>query len=184
MREDQRDRLSELYEEHASRVYAYARRHAAPESAEDLVADAFIVAMRRIEAVPVEPDEARAWLIGTVRKLAANGRRRSQTSSQWWQGAVRDAWHLGSEGSAEDVVAERDSCLRLLGELTEVDREALLLIAWEGLSARQAAVVLGITPNAFSVRVHRARSRLEDLAQTSSPITGTHLMTITEGHHP
>ena len=61
-------RLSGLYVEHAARLYAYARRHGDLATAEDLVADAFLVALRRVDDVPTDSGEARAWLIGTVRR--------------------------------------------------------------------------------------------------------------------
>ncbi len=168
-------RLTDLYAAHAARLYAYARRHGPASVAEDLVADAFVVALRRIDDVPTDPGEARAWLIGTVRKLAANRRRRETSQADWWHTAVRDGWHARADASAEDVVAERDACVRSLAALSDDDREAILLIAWEGLSQEQAAAVLGLTRNAFSVRLHRARRRL-DLALRSDhvlrPLTG------------
>ena len=51
---------------------------------------------------------------------------------------------------------------RALASLSERDREALLLTAWEGLTTDQAAAVLGCSPQAFRVRAHRARQRLMD----------------------
>ncbi len=77
-----------------------------------------------------------------------------------WHEAVRDAWHNSVASSPEDSVAERERCLAALADLSDTDREALLLIAWEGLTADQAAQVLGISRNAFGVRLHRARQRL------------------------
>jgi RNA polymerase sigma factor (sigma-70 family) len=156
-------RLGDLYAAQAARLYAYARRHGDPASAEDLVADAFVVALRRIDDVPEDPGEARAWLIGTVRKLAANRRRRESSREDYWRAAVREAWHARADGSAGDVVAERDACIRALAALSESDRETVLLVAWEGLTPEQAAAVLGLSRNAFSVRLHRARRRLERL---------------------
>jgi RNA polymerase sigma-70 factor (ECF subfamily) len=165
-------RLAELYAAHAARLFAYARRHGDSATAEDLVADAFEVALRRLDAVPHDPGEARAWLIGTVRRLAANRRRRDATRDQHWRSAVRDGWHAAAGASAEEVVAERDACVSALAALTDTDREALLLVAWEGLSPDQAAAVLGLTTNAFSVRLHRARRRLE-VRLAATTITAT-----------
>lgn len=169
-------RQTQLYTEHAARLYAYARRHGDPAAAEDLVADAFVIAMRRIDAVPIDPGEARAWLIGTVRKLAANRRRRETSQLDWWHAAVREGWRAQAGASAEEVVAERDDCIRSLAALSEDDREAILLVAWEGLSHDQAAAVLGVTRNAFYVRLHRARRRL-DTALRADPA----LRPLTEG---
>jgi len=158
---DRDARLTELFETQAPRLYAYARRHAGSHEAEDLVADAFAVALRRLDEVPMDGAEAFAWLIGTVRKLAANQRRRRATRERHWREAVRDAWHNGHTSSPEDAVAERERCLAALAELSNTDREVLLLVAWDGLTAEQAARALGISRNAFGVRLHRARQRLE-----------------------
>lgn len=173
VRDTREQRLTELYAAHAARLYSYARRHGDPSTAEDLVADAFVVALRRLDEVPADPGEARAWLIGTVRKLAANRRRRESSRAQWWQAAVREGWRARACASAEEVVAERDESLRSLAGLSEADREALLLVAWEGLSHEQAAVVLGLTRNAFTVRLHRARQRLQALTTEHHLITAT-----------
>lgn len=58
MRDVRDNRLTELYAEHAARLYAYARRHGDRSTAEDLVADAFVVALRRLDDVPTDPGEA------------------------------------------------------------------------------------------------------------------------------
>jgi RNA polymerase sigma-70 factor (ECF subfamily) len=47
-----------------------------------------------------------------------------------------------------------------LHELAVTDREALLLVSWEGLDQATAAYVLGCSVTAFKVRLHRARRRL------------------------
>ncbi|MFH0915754.1 MAG: sigma-70 region 4 domain-containing protein, partial [bacterium] len=43
---------------------------------------------------------------------------------------------------------------------SENDQEILTLVDWEGFSNRKAALVLGVTPATFGVRLHRARRRL------------------------
>ena len=50
--------------------------------------------------------------------------------------------------------------LQALASLQPMDREALLLVAWEGLEPRRAAEALGVRPKTFAVRLHRARRRL------------------------
>jgi RNA polymerase sigma-70 factor (ECF subfamily) len=47
-----------------------------------------------------------------------------------------------------------------LDRLNELDREVLLLWAWEGLAPRQIAEVSGLTANAVSIRLHRAKKKL------------------------
>ena len=54
---------------------------------------------------------------------------------------------------------------RALGELSEDDREVLMLVAWEGLTAAQAGEVLGCSAGAAAMRLHRARRRLSTLLE-------------------
>jgi DNA-directed RNA polymerase specialized sigma24 family protein len=61
----------------------------------------------------------------------------------------------------EPPILELDPELEVaLRTLSESDREALLLIAWEDLTPSAAAASLGISAAAFRVRLHRARRRL------------------------
>lgn len=163
------DRLTRLFERYAPRLRAYARRHADSSEADDLVADAFVVALRRPDDLP--PDDAAAWpwLVGTVRRTAANQRRRRATREQYTLEALRDGWRLTTVASHEEAVAEREECLAALAALSETDRELLLLTAWDGLTAAEAAEVLGIRTNALTVRLHRARRRL---AAGPTPLSG------------
>jgi RNA polymerase sigma-70 factor (ECF subfamily) len=157
--EDQR-RLIGLFEACAQRLFAYARRHAPPENAEDLVAEAFEVAVRRLEEVPLDDGEAMAWLIGTVRRLAANQRRRRVVRERYWREAVREGWHA-TASSPEDAVTDREASVAALAALSASDRELVLLVAWDGLEPHQVAEVLGISRNALAVRLHRVRRRLD-----------------------
>lgn len=49
--------------------------------------------------------------------------------------------------------------LEALANLRADDQELLRLLAWEGLSQAEAGVVLGVSPNAVAIRLHRARRR-------------------------
>lgn len=63
-----------------------------------------------------------------------------------------------------------DTVLRAFSRLSNADRELLSLVAWEGLTAREASRVLGTTAVAARVRLHRARRRLAaalELEETS-----------------
>lgn len=60
-----------------------------------------------------------------------------------------------------DLHAARSEINRAFARLSDGERETLRLIAWDGLSTEDAAKVVGITPGAFRVRLHRARQALE-----------------------
>ena len=57
---------------------------------------------------------------------------------------------------------ERQAMLTALTRLSEEDREALLLVGWDGLSHSSAARVLGCSSHAFTKRLSRAWQRFEE----------------------
>lgn len=167
-------RVGALFSMHAARLFAYARRYGPAELAEDLVSDAFVVAIRREDHLPDDPGEAYAWLVGTIRKIAANQRRRDASYDKYWQEAVRMYWSTERADSPEIVVAERDACLAALANLSAPDRELLLLVAWDGLTPEQAGTALGISRRTLAVRLHRARQRLTlHLVPSPAPATAS-----------
>jgi RNA polymerase sigma-70 factor (ECF subfamily) len=146
--------FEQLYALHAGAVRGYAMRRCEPETADDVVADVFLVAWRRRSELPEDP---LPWLLGIARRVLAN-HARSQSRR------VRLQDRLAAEPTATESPAQADGeSARLsaaLARLSERDRELLLLMAWEGLELRQAAEVLGVRPNTLAVRFHRARRRL------------------------
>jgi RNA polymerase sigma-70 factor (ECF subfamily) len=50
-----------------------------------------------------------------------------------------------------------------LATLSDDDRELIMLIAWDGLEPREAAIVLGVPARTVRTRLHRARARLHKL---------------------
>jgi RNA polymerase sigma-70 factor (ECF subfamily) len=146
-------RFEGVYAAHAGRVGAYVRRRAAPSVADDVIADTFLVAWRRLDDVP---DPALPWLLGVARRLLANQRRRDVRAAALYDRLV----HSGPAPGVVDDLSGLDSRAWItLGELSNGDRELLTLTAWEGLSAAEIAVVLDLRPNTVSVRLHRARRR-------------------------
>jgi RNA polymerase sigma factor (sigma-70 family) len=151
------ERFQALYDAHAGAVLSYARRRAARADADDVLAEVFLVAWRRLEEVPGAQE--RVWLLGVARRALANQRRGSMR-----QGALRErlAVHARTPAPAPFPAAGQTRLGRALASLSESDRELLLLLAWEGLSNEEVARVLEIGPRALRVRLHRARRRLAD----------------------
>lgn len=65
-------RLDELWSEHAPAVVRHARRRVLPAEVDEVVAETFVVAWRRLDDVPVV---ALPWLLGVARAVSANVRR-------------------------------------------------------------------------------------------------------------
>jgi RNA polymerase sigma factor (sigma-70 family) len=130
-------------------------------------ADVFTVAWRRLSEVPDPPGDL-LWLYGVARRVVAGKRRSSRR--------VRD---LIARLQANPVIASTggdqltDRLLEAVARLRPAEREAIALVHWEQLSHGEAARVLGCSPNAVAIRVHRARGRLRraltELADPEQP---------------
>ena len=159
-----RELFEALYEQHAGAVKGYAMRRTDSARADDVVAEVFLVAWRRLGELPAEP---RPWLFGVARRVLANERRRSAR-----QGSAID--RLTPPANLVDTPFVGDQALGdALATLSDTDRDALLLIAWEGLNHRDAARVLGIREATFTVRLHRAKRRLARALESRQATTAS-----------
>jgi RNA polymerase sigma-70 factor, ECF subfamily len=156
--EDRRARFDELYREHAGAVAAYALRRSPRDVAEEVVAETFLVAWRRLERVPAKP---LPWLYGVARRTLANQRRAAKR---------RDSLARRLELEVPAIAGEQIEyrVLDALQALRAKDRELLMLVAWEGLTPAEAAVALGCSPVACRVRLHRARKQLARAIESPS----------------
>ena len=156
-RDGQGARFSRLWDEHAGRVYAYARRHTDPDSAQDVVAETFLVAWRRLEELPGDP---LPWLLVVARNTVANRRRSTYRARVVQLELARLAPLVETAPGADVPTHVREQVLSALAALSAADREALFLTAWDGLDAAGAAEVAGCSVDAFYQRLSRARTRL------------------------
>ena len=145
-----RERFESLFDDHYGAVAGYARRRSGPGDVDDVVAETFLTAWRRLEEVP---GDAKPWLLGVARRVLANQRRAASRRA-----ALAD--RVAHEPQSVTAMPESMAVLRALAALSEGDREVLLLAAWDGLSSQEAAAVLGCSKAAAEVRLHRAKRRL------------------------
>jgi RNA polymerase sigma-70 factor (ECF subfamily) len=149
-------RLEAIFRAHHGAVLGYALRRTDRATAEEVVADAFLVCWRRLDDVPADP---LPWLFAVARRCLANRRRSAgRVEALGQRVAERAAQDHGRDPG--DVVGAQDAIRLALEALPEGDRELLQLVAWEGLDARRAAQALGCSRATFDVRLHRARKRL------------------------
>jgi RNA polymerase sigma-70 factor (ECF subfamily) len=151
--------FEDLFRRTRADLLRYLTRRAGPEEAADLLAETYLIAWRRLEAVPVG-EEARLWLFGVARNLLKKGAGRSRTA-----GVLADRLAAELRVARQDAEPTLDDrthvALRALARLGEQDREILALTAWEGLTPGEIAAVLGLSPNRVRVRLHRARAKLK-----------------------
>lgn len=154
-----RRRFEAMFRATYDRVLAYALRRADPPDAEDIVADTYAIAWRRFDDLP---DDPLPWLYAVARRTLSNARRSGRRRIQL---VSRLVFEHDPPSAVEPDPSERleDAALMraAMGALSETDREALMLVAWEGLDNVRASAALGLSTQAFAVRVHRARRRLE-----------------------
>src|SRR4051812_10395497 len=129
-------RFEAIFRAHHRAVLGYALRRADPARAQDVVADAFLVCWRRLDDVPADP---LPWLYGVARRCLAN-RRRGAARRRALEVRVAEPAYAG------DGFAERLDIHAAFRRLSERDREALALVAWEGLDHAAAARALGCSP--------------------------------------
>ena len=155
-------RLETLFCDHFSAVRSYARRRAPESMVDDVVAETFLVAWRRIDDLP---DEVRPWLLGVARKtLSTQLRSARRRTSLVEKLSAAEAPEAFSQVDGPDT-----GLIGALQRLSATDQEILALTAWEELRPREAAIVLGVSPAWYRVRLHRAKRRLlRELEQSAS----------------
>jgi RNA polymerase sigma-70 factor (ECF subfamily) len=157
---EREQRFRDVYEAAYADLLRFVRRRAHPSHAEDVVGEVMLVAWRRLDDVPTELPAARAWLFGVARKTLQNTRRREER-----HGAVAVRLAEGpldslDAGGHPDLVACRIDVAAAWPRLSATDQEAMALAVLDGLTAPEAAAVLGISATAFRLRLSRARRSL------------------------
>jgi len=147
------ERFTALYVEQLEAVRRYVWRRE-PAACDDVVAETFLVAWRRLETAPAD---ARPWLIGIARNVLLNARRSARRRDALSRRLAARTPRI----HADNASREAELVATALATLNEKDREVLLLCAWEQLDRAAIAKVLGCSMANVSVRLHRARRRLE-----------------------
>ncbi|WP_428957179.1 RNA polymerase sigma factor [Streptomyces sp. cg35] len=149
-----------LVARHSVALHGYLARRA-PAAVDDLLSEVWLQAFAHRHTFDAARGAARAWLFGVARNVLA----------RHWQRLTRDpgAPPAGEPAGGDpwqavdqrlDAVAAGPLIRRKLAELPEVERELLLLVAWEGLTPTEAAAVVGVPAGTARSRLHRARARL------------------------
>ncbi|MFN8111071.1 MAG: sigma-70 family RNA polymerase sigma factor [Thermoleophilia bacterium] len=159
--------VEDLYRRTAPELLGYlVRRVRVREDAADLLAELYLLAWRRRDALPAPPDD-RLWLFGAARRLVL-AHHRDEVRRHAAASDLREL--LAVAPAPQDASDEPDPRVRrALAALPEPDRELLTLTVWEGLTPAQAAAIAGIRPGAARVRLHRARRRLASALGSADP---------------
>jgi RNA polymerase sigma factor (sigma-70 family) len=148
-------RFEAIYLAYSGLILAYARRRTPDDAAaQDVVAETFATAWRRIDDVP-DGEDARPWLYAVARRVLANAHRSEERRSAL---ARRLATQPPPPVELPPTIDD-GRLARAFAALSDDDRELLTLVGWDGLDRDDIAVVLGCSRGTVRVRLHRARQR-------------------------
>ena len=153
-------RFAEIYQKYHRPVFVYCRRRVSADRVDDVVADTFLTAWRKIDQVP-DGDEALPWLYGVAYRVLMHQ----------WRGTSRRKRlnerlaSIGVDSSThpeEYIVSTYESqrVLEAASKLKPIDREILRLSLWEELSHAEVASVLSLHVDAVRKRLSRALENL------------------------
>lgn len=131
------------------------------DAAGDVVQDAFVRAWQRLGELR-EPERFGPWLCSMVRNLAHDAQRRARRESRV-RAAVSSTVQVDRGGDPSVQVEQRERDERItaaLESLDELSRAAVVMRYYDGMSSKQIAPLLGLTPAAVDMRLMRARHRL------------------------
>lgn len=158
----------------AEPVRRYLHRRTDAATADDVLGDVLLVCWRRLDEVPPADADALPWAIVVARQCLANAQRAERRRTRLVGRIIAiDPPPVDAPDAAaahDDPDGPESRRLRAaLARLRRDDAEILRLWAWDELTSPQIAVVLGISANAASIRLHRAKARLRTELSDESP---------------
>jgi RNA polymerase sigma-70 factor (ECF subfamily) len=154
----------------------YLARRTDPATADDVLSETLLICWRRLEEMPEEP---LAWAYAVARNCLANADRAHRRK----QRLIARIWQLDRPPEQTAPAHDPDPDLTTaLARLPAMDAELLRLWAWEELHPAEIAEVVGLSPNAVSIRLHRARQKLKPMLRKREDRTGH--KESTEGRRP
>ncbi|MFC7531584.1 RNA polymerase sigma factor [Actinoplanes sp. GCM10030250] len=157
------EQFAAVFDRHYGRIFAYAARRLGRDLAEDVASETFLVAFSRIGGYDTGRPDAAPWLYGIASNLIA---RHGRAESRRYRALARMAPDetVGAHDDAVavrlDAVTERGRLAAALAKLSGGERDALLLVAWAGLSQLEVAAALDVAAGTVRSRLHRARQEM------------------------
>lgn len=159
-----------LYDDHVDMIYGYVARRLGPESATEVVATVFEQALQTYDRFVDAKVSQRGWLFG----LATNAIRlrwpiERQRLKAWHHVGARTSTVTSGDpllSRASGTAPDNDvvEAMSALAELDPLDRDILLLVAWERCEPGIVADALDISTNDVRTGLRRARKNLKQIA--------------------
>lgn len=166
------DIISTLVANHREFLQFLERRVGNRAVAEDILQDAFVKGIGRVETLRNE-ESATAWFYRSLRNALIDHYRRGGASERALAAVAAEF----DEAQAPDVELQDAVCKcvsRLADTLKPEYAEALRRVEVDGLSVQSFAAEAGITPNNAAVRLFRARKALKKQLEVSCGTCASH----------
>lgn len=181
-----------IFDRHASTILRYLVRRVEPAAAEGLLGEVFRIAFEQRALFDTARMSARPWLYGIASNLVARHRRSEhrRLHAMARLAAQQQIDHPDLVGDrAARLVDAAETWSRLaaaIAALPVVERETLMLYAWEDLTYDDIADALGVPVGTVRSRLNRARKRLRtiDSVTTCTPSPHDHTETGTDDRRP
>jgi RNA polymerase sigma-70 factor (ECF subfamily) len=152
-----------VFRRHSPYIRRYVTRRVGADAADDVVAETFLAAFRQRAAYQLDRPDALPWLYGIATNLIARHRRTELRQ-------LRVLARTGVDPVTEPFTDRVDAAVSVdrakarlgaaLAKLPDAHRDALLLVAWGGLTYEQVATATGVPLGTVQSRISRARRRL------------------------
>ena len=160
----QKEEFEHLFNSYAKSVRAFIWRRSngldvGVSSVDDIEADVWSIAWARKESAPTDAELELAWLFQISRHVLANHIRKSVTRRK-----ISNTFHPDeiTALAADSLVLLNEEIKEVFEVLNASEREVMALSVWESMKPAQIALVLGLTPNAVSIRLNKARKKISD----------------------
>jgi len=168
------DQFAAIYERHFVEIHRYLAGRLGSDVADDLAAEAFLIAFRKRDRVDPGLGPVRPWLYGIATILV--GQHRRKETRRYRALARAGGRAVTSAESHDDRVADAVAAERLgrelattLAGLSQGDRDVLLLAAISELSHQEIALALDIPYGTVGSRLSRARRALREALNEIDP---------------
>ena len=166
-----------IFDRHARSVLGFLERRVGPGLAEDLLSDVFRIAFERRSDFDIARAEAAPWLFGIAGNLVRRHRRSQERRFRAIARAAAD--HAAVVDDATDGVTEAVDARRQLpmvveamNELSDIDRDVLLMAAFEQMPQATIAAALSIPVGTVKSRLSRARRVVRERLVASGQVQG------------
>jgi RNA polymerase sigma-70 factor (ECF subfamily) len=163
------DAFGVLFRRHVRPITGYAvRRCDNADDVADLVSDTFMIALGAAHRYVPQTETALPWLFGIARRVHTRQRRRTKSFLRLVSKNTNAQVSYAEEEtaaieSAIDAARAGNEMREAMTKLSTGEREVLELVAIDGLTPSEAALVLDLTPNAARLKLSRARRTMQRL---------------------